>query len=193
MTSAARAFEVSNSLASVEAIEADLARLTGAITENQFHAQPFAGGWSPAYCIEHLVLAGNALLPSWDAALRRAPRDEGPLSYGWWHRLVLGAMERPRCLRLKTASRFVPRSRRPMSDVVARFLAMHSELKRRIEQTHAAGAAQTRVGSPFTSWLRYPLGFSFDLALAHERRHLWQAWQVLHQVSRNGSGGVRRR
>ena len=45
-----RVFEVSACVAAVEAIEADLLRLTDSMTENQFHAQPQTGGWSVAFC-----------------------------------------------------------------------------------------------------------------------------------------------
>jgi hypothetical protein len=28
------------------------------------------------------------------------------------------------------------------------------------------------------------MGLSFDLAMAHERRHLWQAWQIRKHFSK---------
>jgi hypothetical protein len=60
---------------------------------------------------------------------------------------------------------------------------MHHELARRIELSIGLDAGQARVQSPFASWIRYPLGFSFDFALTHERRHLWQAWRVRQQFT----------
>jgi hypothetical protein len=36
--------------------------------------------------------------------------------------------------------------------------------------------------SPVASWLHYSLGIGFQIFLAHERRHLWQARQVRHSI-----------
>jgi len=188
-----RGFEVSTCLPAVAAIEADLVRLAAAMTENQFHAQPPAGGWSAAFCIEHLVLTGQAFLSKWDTALGEAVLQKqsgsGPFSYRWWQRALLHWAEPPYRIKTRAASQFVPRARRPMQDVVGRFLRMHTELKRRIESSLGIDAARTKVQSPFVSWIWYPLGFSFDLALAHERRHLWQAWQVRDRLF--GASGTR--
>ena len=58
-------FNLSDCLIAARAIEAELRRLASGLTEAQFHALTRAGGWSVAYCIEHLVLAGRAFLPKW--------------------------------------------------------------------------------------------------------------------------------
>ena len=60
---------------------------------------------------------------------------------------------------------------------------MHHELAARVWASEGLDAGEVRVQSPFIAWIRYPLGLSFDLALAHERRHLWQAWQVRRQLA----------
>ena len=64
-----------------------------------------------------------------------------------------------------------------------RFLDMHQGLTGRLIASQDLDVRRTRVQSPFSVWLSYPLGFSFDLALAHERRHLSQAWRVHRQVT----------
>jgi hypothetical protein len=65
-----------------------------------------------------------------------------------------------------------------MKETIARFLAMHQELASRMAKSRGLDARRTKVQSSFASGIWYSLGFSFDLALAHERRHFWQAWQV---------------
>jgi hypothetical protein len=77
---------------------------------------------------------------------------------------------------------FVPYSRHSIEDTVARFLDMHHKGIGRVSQSRGLDVMRIKVQSPFTSWIRYALGFSFDLALAHERRHLRQAWQVRRQL-----------
>jgi hypothetical protein len=38
------------------------------------------------------------------------------------------------------------------------------------------------VKSPAVSWIRLPLGSGFALMVAHERRHLWQARNVINET-----------
>lgn len=177
-------FDLAGCLQAAAAIEADLAQLTSALTEAQFHAPTRTGGWSVGYCIEHLVLTGQAFLPKWDRALQDAAGDRGgqALRYSWWQRQVLRHIENPSRLKRKTAPEFVPCSRHSIEETVGRFLGMHQDLARRVARCRGLDVRRTRVQSPFVAWMRYELGFSFDLALAHERRHLRQAWDVRRQL-----------
>ena len=182
-----RGFKLTDSLVAAEAIEQDLERLVAGLREAQFHASSMTGGWSVAYCIEHLVLTGHAFLPKWDIALRQAStrrldRAER-VPYRWWHRLMLAAFEPPYRIKTKTTWAFMPCSRQSIEESIRHFTNMHRELTHRIRLSASIDAGQARVQSPFASWMSYPLGFSFDVALAHERRHLWQAWQVRRQFS----------
>ncbi len=175
-------FKPSDSLAAAAAIEADVQVLACGLTEAQFHAPSRTGGWSVGFCLEHLILTGQAFLTHWDAALRKGVAGcqgcDHRAVYTWYERAFLRSMEPPYKIRTKTSHFATPSSHRPVEDTIRRFFAMHRQLTHRIELTGATNPARTKVQSPFASWLWYPLGFSFDLALAHERRHLWQAWQV---------------
>jgi len=175
-------FHVPTCLAALTDIEADLTRLTTDLTECQFHAPPRAGGWSIGQCIEHLTLTGNAFLAKWDAAFKtpRASRDES-FPYSWWQRGFLQLAEPPYRIKVKTSRPFDPYLRRPKEETIERFLRMHRQVAGRVSASQGVDAAAVKIDSPFVSRIRYPLGFSFDLALAHERRHLWQAWQVRRQ------------
>lgn len=173
-------------LQAMAAIEADLAKLTANLTAGQFQAPPRAGGWSIGYCIEHLILSGNAFLVKWDAAIHAARpggrQSDGPFRYSWLGRGILRFAEPPYRVKVKTTRPFDPSSRRPMEETVRRFLKMHQEIAVRLSASRGLDATRVKVRSPFVSWLWYPLGLSFDLALTHERRHLWQAWQVRGQL-----------
>jgi hypothetical protein len=186
MGAIATEFTVAGCQWAMEAIEADLNKLASALTEAQFQAPPRTGGWSVGHCIEHLVLTGNEFVLKWDLALKKA-RANGfhpPASfrYPWWQRAVLRATEPPYRLKTKTTQSFSPCSRRSMEETIHRFLSMHQEVANRLESSRVVNTEGIKVQSPFASWIWYPLGFSFDLALAHERRHLWQAWQVRRQL-----------
>jgi hypothetical protein len=167
-------------------IEADLDLLVSALTESQFHAPLRGGGWSIGYCVEHLVLTGQAFLPKWDMAFKEAAAKKRysntAFLYRWWHRKILGFAEPPYTLKTKAKQPFVPRSRHPIGETIRRFAGMHQEFAERVASCRGVDVKRTKVQSPFVSWIWYPLGFSFDLALAHERRHLWQAWQIRREL-----------
>ena len=186
MVTVASGFDLPSCLDAVAHIEADLNRLLFTLTEAQFHAPPRTGGWSVAYCIEHLVLAGQAFLSRWNIALKEASpsgfRDHDHFRYSAWHRWILRLAEPPYRLKTKATQPFLPYSRRPMEEAVRRFLSIHQEFIRTMESSRTVDVKHIKVQSPFASWIWYPLGFSFDLALAHERRHIWQAWQVRRQL-----------
>jgi hypothetical protein len=179
-------FEVAGWIRAAAAIEVELRQLTTGLTEGQFHAPTRTGGWSIGYCIEHLVLTGDAFLPKWDAALKAAahePRNgNGSFHYAWWQRTILNYAEDSSKLKYKALLPFMPYSRHSIEDTVSRFLDMHQKFIGRVSQSRGLDVMRIKVQSPFTSWIRYALGFSFDLALAHERRHLRQAWQVRQQL-----------
>jgi hypothetical protein len=186
MGTVASGFEVAACLEAAAAIEADLIQLTGALTESQFHAPPRTGGWSVGFCIEHLLLTGQTLLPRWEIALKDAANrnlhGEERYQYRWWQRKLLEYVEDPSTFRRKTAPTFVPYSRRTIGDTVGRFLRMHEEFANTVAAARGLDVRRTKVQSPFVSWIRYAVGFSFDLALAHERRHLAQARRISRQL-----------
>jgi hypothetical protein len=184
-------YDISRCVQAIRAIDADLERLTSNLTECQFHAPSRAGGWSVGQCIEHLILTGDAFLPAWDGAIGTAvtagARSDGPFHYSWTQRAILRFAEPPYRVRIKTTRQFVPCSRRSLEETVRRFRKMHDEMAARASASRGFDAAPVRVQSPFIAWIRYPLGLSFDLALAHERRHLWQAWQIFNEIGQDSS------
>jgi hypothetical protein len=186
MSAVATKFRVTECHKAIAAIEADLKELGSALTEEQFQAPPRTGGWSVAHCIEHLVLTGHEFVARWDNALKTAQKNgyhgDQSFRYPWWQRTLLRAMEPPYRLKTRTTQSFNPASRRSKQETIHRFFGMHEEMAKRLERSQDVNTNAIKVQSPFASWIWYPLGFSFDLALAHERRHLWQAWQVRRQL-----------
>jgi hypothetical protein len=185
MVTEVNAFDPSGWLQAAADIEAELTLLVTPLSEAQFHAPPRAGGWSVGYCIEHLVLTGQAFLPKWDMALKEAGKEshgKETFRYGWCQRAILRYAADPSKWKHKTAPAFVPCSRHSIEETVDRFLGTHKEFVRRVVSSRGLDVMRTRVQSPFVSWIRYALGFSFDLVLAHERRHLRQAFRIRRQL-----------
>jgi hypothetical protein len=165
-----------------ERLAAEAEALVLPLTDEQFRWQPAPGAWSIAQCIEHLNVTARMYLPSLDEAIadaiRRGLYASGPFTYNWVGRFVVRSMEPPARVKMKTPETFAPAESRRRQEIMAAFRAYQVQFIDRLRQSNGLDLARARVKSPASRWLRLPLGSVFDLVLAHERRHLWQAQRV---------------
>jgi hypothetical protein len=166
-----------------ERLSADAETLVAALTDAQFHARPAPASWSVAECVEHLNTTARVYLPQLDDgiadAIRRGLYAHGPFTYNWLGRLFVRLMEPPVRLRAKAPQVFLPAPGRSRQEIVAAFRAYQVQFIDRLRQANGLDLARARVRSPASRWIRLPLGSAFALVAAHERRHLWQARQVV--------------
>ena len=54
----------------------------------------------------------------------------------------------------------------------------HARRVHSLRRADGLDLARVKVVSPFVRTMKLGLGPCFQFLLAHERRHLWQAWQV---------------
>ena len=164
-------------------ISQDPGALVDALTDEQFNWQPAPGSWSVAQCIEHLNTTARLYLPQLDEAIanaiRRGTYGEGPFSYNVIGRFFTAAMEPPARFRVSAPKMFHPPAPRPRPAVMAAFRAYQVQFTDRLRQANGLDLARAKVRSPGAAWLRFSLGSGFALMLAHERRHLWQARNVV--------------
>ena len=71
---------------------------------------------------------------------------------------------------------------------MAAFHAYQVQYIDRLRQSSGLDLARARVSSPAVNWLRIPLGSSFAVMAAHERRHLWQAARIVESQRPNAGG-----
>lgn len=169
--------------AQFDQLSADAAALAAPLDDEQFNWQPAPGVWSIAQCIEHLNVTTRLYLPKLDEgiaeAIRRGLYGEGPFTYNWIGRFLVFSLEPPPRFRLKAPKAFQPVPFRARQDVLAAFRAYQKQYVDRLRQASGLDLARARVSSPTAAWIRMPLGSGFALMAAHERRHLWQARNVL--------------
>jgi hypothetical protein len=65
--------------------------------------------------------------------------------------------------------------------VVPEFISIHDRLLELVVKSDGLDLARIRVPTQFRR-IKFSLGQWFALATAHDRRHLWQAWQVRRRV-----------
>ena len=176
----------------LEAFRADFDGLADAaaeaaapLSDDQFNWQPEPGRWSVSQCLEHLNATARAYLPVLDDAISDAIRmgvyGPGPYQYNFLGRRAVRWMEPPVTRRFKAPRPFLPQPRRNKQETLPAFRAYQTQYIDRLRQANGLDLARARVHSPLVgyTWIKIPLGSAFAMMIAHERRHLWQARQVL--------------
>ena len=173
--------------AQFEALSIEADELVAPLSDAQFAWNPSSGGWSIGQCIEHLNVTARAYLPSLDegiaSAIRAGVYGNGPFTYNVLGRLMVRSMEPPPLWRFKAPAIFAPpatpQAQRTRGEIMAGFRGFQVQYIDRLRQANGVDLAKARVASPANRFLHISLGAGFALQIAHERRHLWQARQLL--------------
>ncbi|MFN0104811.1 MAG: DinB family protein [Bryobacteraceae bacterium] len=177
-------FDRAECLRSTAAIAIEIRRLTEGLRPGHFHAPTRTGGWSIGYCMEHLILAGNALLLNWDSASHIAG-DGRSFPYSWWQRALLLWVQNPSLMKRRTPPALAPYSRHSIEETLQQLLRMHAGLAYRLDSSGTLDLQRTKITIPTLPAVRCSLGFACDLSLSHERRHLAQAWRIRRQIEQS--------
>ena len=173
--------------AEFEALSVEADALVTPLTDAQFAWAPSSAVWSVGQCIEHLNVTARAYLPSLDEGIATAIRSgvygQGPFTYNVLGRLMVRSMEPPPLFRFKAPGIFkppdTPQLLRSRSEIMAGFRGFQVQYMDRLRQANGVDLAKAKVVSPANRLLHISLGSGFALQIAHERRHLWQARQLL--------------
>ena len=166
-----------------ERLAAEADALVAPLSEEQFIWQPSPGSWSVAQCLDHLNVTARMYLPRLDEgiaeAMRRGLYGEGPFAHDFIGKLFVRTMEPPPRLKVKAPATFHPASQRSRAEIMAAFRAYQVQFVDRLRQASGLDLRRAKVMSPASTWIKMSLNSGFALMAAHERRHLWQAQQVL--------------
>ena len=174
--------DLAECLRQLDAIDVDVNNLIAGLNEERFHWSPAAARWSVAQCLVHLVIVGCRFLPIIDETTENARADQllscGPFRYGFVERWFVNSTDPPPRIRLRTPPSARPPDDQPLANVISDFWTMHQELRQRVRDANGIDLARAKTPSPFMKALKLSLGQCFQFLTAHERRHVWQAWQV---------------
>lgn len=177
-----------------DAVERGARTLVHGLSDAQgvWRAEPTS--WSVAQCLDHLATANRvylrAMQPAAERALQRGSPRHRPavpgLIGGWFVR----TMEPPVKSRFKMRApkKIVPRELPPLKDAAEQFFASQDEVLEFLRIYADIDLAGVRFVNPFVRVIRFSLATGLHVIAAHERRHLWQAWNVRAALE---SGGVR--
>ena len=149
-----------------------------------FTVRPDPNRWSAAECLAHLSISSDLFLP----VLRRALDDAATRGVRASSRApkmdILGSilrrfLEPPIRRRVKTTAPFVPRSVRAKNEAFGEFSTLQEKLLQLLREAKTFNLQKIKVVSPFDKRVRYNVFSAFRIIAAHQRRHLWQAEQVI--------------
>lgn len=165
------------------AMVSDAAELLSDVNEDQFHWSPDEKEWSIGACLHHITLVNAHIFPLIDRMIEQGSANmwhgDGILSSGWLGRWLLKRMEPPveRCF--KSPASVVPPPQAPLAEVCKHFFDDQETYQEKLSRCEGLDLSKPKARSPFFKLIKLNLGQWIALGAAHERRHLWQARQLL--------------
>ena len=176
--------EIGSLLEQFDAIESDVRMLANGLSEAQGHWRPEPGAWSVAECLDHLATANRVYLdamgPAAERALAQGRMRRGPAVPGLIGRWFIAWLEPPVKPRLKSKApnKIRPREAPPLADAFERFIASHTDTRAFLQRFKDVDLARIGFPNPFVPGVRFSLATGVNVLAAHDRRHVWQAWNV---------------
>jgi hypothetical protein len=168
----------------LDAIEADARALVDGLSPEQGGWRPAPEAWSVAECLDHLASANRvyleAMRPSAERALANGRMRRGPALPGLIGGWFVSSLEPPAkpLFKGKAPQKIRPRTQPPLADAFDAFIASHHDARAFQQRFMNIDLARTRFPNPFIPGVRFSLATGLNVIVAHERRHLWQAWNV---------------
>ena len=161
--------------------------LANALTDAQFFWQPEGGRrWSVALCLDHLAVAntvyGRQLAEAIEQAKRQGWRRGGPAAPGLFGRLFANSLEPPVKIRSSAPGKIKPMPSRSRLAIMQAYRDAHEHIRRLIEAAADIDANRATFRNPFIRIVNVRVATGFQVISAHDRRHLWQADNVVQEL-----------
>jgi hypothetical protein len=162
--------------AQIEAATAEAEQMWSEAPAERLLARPGAKNWSAAECLEHLNITARAFLPRLERALEGMGAGDGAaLRMEPMARLLEWWLEPPSRLKAPTVPPFFPGAGLDAAAALAEFAELQARWLRFVEAARRRALDSAKIQSPFAEKVRYNCYSALLVALAHTRRHLWQA------------------
>ena len=165
----------------IENLKEDAEELTAPLDDTQFNWRPSPKKWSISECLAHLNITYGLAMPPLSGEVERGHAagltGGGPFRYSFFSRWFVGFMDAPPKIRVSAPKAFLPPVGHLKDQVVPEFLSIHDRMLELLTKANGLDLARIKVPSPAGPF-KMSLGQRFALLAAHDRRHLWQAWEV---------------
>ena len=165
-------------------------RLADGCDDAQWVWTPSPGVWSAAGCIAHLNQTNREYVTAIRSVLESGNPERSAATdfrYGVLERWFVKSMEPPVKIKLKAPKVFVPLAVDSKEAAMAEWQRIHLELTSLIERSEPLHLTKNKVISPAVRLLKISLGMAFALIAAHNRRHLYQAREMIGRAPRSAA------
>jgi hypothetical protein len=175
--------QLASLLDQIQKVTRDAEKLVLGHTKVDLSARREPGSWSAAECFDHLAQTTGAFLPGIADAVASAPNlaTNRALRTGTLAQLFVRNLEPPYRFRLKVLAQLAPR-RQDFAAAWDSFMESQTQLSATIRSAAGLAIDKVKVKSPVYARISYNVYGAFRILAAHERRHLWQAEQILRSL-----------
>lgn len=174
-------------LRGLEESDREARALLAEVDEERFNARPDERSWSVAQCLDHLNTGNRVYLEAMQVAVEEARSKDvlrqGPIRPRVLERWFIREMAPPPRRRLSAPRKIVPAARKSRAEVGEEWTRIQGQLRDLLHEAAPLDLNRTRFVNPFLPLIRFSVGTGFLVLEAHERRHLWQARQVLGKLA----------
>ena len=161
--------------------------IAGRLTDEEFSWQPDGGRrWSVALCFDHLAVANAVYTAAMRAAVETARSRgwtrQGPGAPGFFGRKFVELLEPPATRRSNAPEKIFPKPNRTREEILRAYHAAHDEVRRLARECATLDTNRATFSNPFITLVKVRLSTAFHIICAHDRRHLWQAEQVVQEL-----------
>jgi hypothetical protein len=160
----------------------------GNLTPDQLNWKPNPGIWSIGQVIDHVITVNEtyySVVEQLKSGTYRTPwTAKLPFLVNWFGGFILGGVEPDRKRKIKTFPIWEPAQSDVLADIIQRFADHHEKLGAVIASCESFLQTGTVISSPANRNIVYKLDTAFDIIVAHERRHLNQALEVLEWMKK---------
>lgn len=153
------------------------------LTASQLNWKPNAAAWSIGQVIDHVITVNETYYPVVEqlknGTYRTPWTSKLPFLVNWLGGFILRGVEPERKRKIKTFPIWEPAHSDVPADIVQRFAEHQKKLGEMMAECEQFLQAGTVISSPANRNIVYKLETAFDIIVAHERRHLNQALEVL--------------
>lgn len=166
---------------------AEVESIAGTLRPEQIHWCPAPDKWCVGQCLEHLTQVGTTYAGKISSTVEVGTKEHvfasGPFTYGWLDRLFLRLTEPPPKFRVKAPRVFRPKpvSGRPQdpASILDAYRKSNRQLRELVLRSKGLDRKRLKVASPASDLIQVPLGIALAIAVAHERRHIYQMKEIL--------------
>lgn len=168
----------------IKVIRQEAEGLVIGLSPQQLQWRPSPDRWSVQQCFAHLNETNRKMAINIDESIRKGRESQltsdGPFTYGFFGRWLHRMMEPPVKRRLRAPAALQAPPGQSWEQIQADWKATHDRIDALVLQSNGLDLARIKTKSPASWWASYPLGIAFWIQTAHDRRHLWQARQIVN-------------